>query len=116
MRTSIAAFALAALVLAGVGSAEAQVVRGGVFGPRVFTGPGGPVTLTPGYGYGAGSVTYSSAYAAPVRVVKPYSYYVLPAGVPSREYVGPPQFPFYGQPYGHVYDRWTWAYMSDVPY
>lgn len=113
MRRFVATFALAAAaVVTGVGSAEAQVVSRGVFGPRQFVGPGGPVTLTPGYG----AVTYSSAYVAPGAVVKPYSYYVLPAGVPSREYVGPAAFPFYGRPYGHPYDRWTWTYMSTAGY
>jgi len=111
MRKAIAVLVLtAAASLAGSTSAQAQGVRGRLFGgPRVFTGPGGPTTLTPGYGY-------SSSYAAPASVpgqVKPYSYYVLPSGVPSREYSGEPTvFPFYGKPYGHPYDRWTWTYMT----
>jgi hypothetical protein len=111
MRTTIAAFILtAALGLAGGRTAEAQTARTGLFGPRAFTGPGGPVTLTPGPASGstAGAVTYSSGY------VPPYSYYVLPASVPSRIYVGPPDFPFYGRPYGHPTDRWSWQYMGNL--
>jgi hypothetical protein len=103
------------LLASGARPAEAQVVRG-VFGPRTFVGPGGPVALTPGYGVAPSTTlysSYSSAYVPAGAVVKPYSYYVLPPSIPSREYVGPAAFPFYGKPYGHVYDRWTWPYMSD---
>jgi hypothetical protein len=114
MRVSIAAFVMASvLVLAGARPAEAQVA-GGVVGPRVFTGPGGPVTLTPGYGYSGAFAyretprVYSSGY------VPPYSYYVLPASMPSRIYVGPDVFPFYGRPYGHPNDRWSWSYMGNA--
>ena len=117
MRTSIAVLTLAAAFLAGSRPAEAQAPRRGLFGPRVFTGPGGPVTLTPGYGAPASRAlysSYSSGTVAPGAVVKPYSYYVLPASVPSRVYVGPAQFPFYGHPYGQPYDRWTWSYMGDT--
>ncbi len=106
MRTWIAAVVVAAgMATAGGGRVQAQV----------FTGAGGPVALTPGYAPG---VTYSSAYVTPMAygAVKPYSYYVLPAYVPSRVYVGPNAFPFYGQPYGHAYDRWTWQYMSEPYY
>jgi hypothetical protein len=102
------------MLIGGASSAKAQV-GGGVFGPRVFTGPGGPVTLTPGYVTPSSVTVYSSAYVPAGGVVKPYSYYVLPPSIPSREYVGPPDFAFYGQPYGHVYDRWTWSYMSTAP-
>ena len=115
MRTSIAVFALA-IVLIGQGTAQAQVGRG-IYGPRQFVGAGGPVALTPGY---AAYTTYSSAYVAPgasmLGVVKPYSYYVLPPSIPSREYVGPAQFPFYGRPYGHPNDRWTWPYLAGPSY
>lgn len=95
-----AVFAFAAtltMALAG-SSAEAQV----------FVGAGGPVSLTPGYG------SYNSAYVPPAYVA-PYSYYVLPASAPSRIYVGPDVYPFYGRPYGHPYDRWTWPYISGGP-
>ena len=111
MRTMIAAVTLAsAVLLAGGGDAEAQV----------FTGPGGPVSLTPGYGYAgysgyaAGGGYYGGPWGYSSAYVPPYSYYVLPASIPSRVYVGPPQYPFYGKPYGHIYDRWTWPYMSNL--
>ncbi len=97
MRTWIAAMVVAAgLTAVGGSRAEAQVYAG---------------TYAP-------SVTYSSAYVPPAAstAVKPYSYYVLPASVPSRVYVGPNEFPFYGRPYGHVYDRWTWQYMNEPYY
>jgi len=113
-KRSLAASVFAVVAVHAIGSAaEAQVVRGGFGGPRVFVGAGGPVTLTPGYGY-------SSAYVPPAYVpgpayVAPYSYYVLPATVPSRTYIGPSIYPFYGRPYGHPYDRWTWPYISGGP-
>jgi len=48
---------------------------------------------------------------APSRVYS-YSYYASP--YPARTYVayGADDFPFYGVPYGHPYDPWTWPYMS----
>ena len=142
MRKSIVGFALTtAIVWACAGSAQAQVGRG-LYGPRQFIGAGGPVTVTPGYAtypayssayvYGgtgaAGTSTpnpanypvYSSSYVAPgaytLGVVKPYSYYVLPPSVPSRVYVGPGAFPYYGRPYGHPGDRWSWPYLSGPSY
>jgi hypothetical protein len=76
--------------------AEAQVL--------VWSGaPSGP----------SGSFTYSSAY------VVPYSYYAAWPNWPARGYVGYGEsdiFPFYGRPYGRVYDKWTWNYMSDAYY
>lgn len=44
-----------------------------------------------------------------------YSYYVTQ---PARIYagMGSNDFPFYGQVYGHPYDRWTWANLSAQPY
>jgi hypothetical protein len=110
---SIAMFALVVIAAQAAGSkAEAQVFGG----PRVFVGPGGPVTLTPGYGYGNGNGSvgngfgagYGSAPATPL----PYSYYGVPSWQPARIYEGPAVFPFYGRPYGHPYDRWTWPYIS----
>ena len=46
--------------------------------------------------------------------VPPYSYQVLPNAYPKRHYsgYGTNDFPFYGQPYGHSYDAWTWPYLS----
>lgn len=43
-----------------------------------------------------------------------YSYYMV-APLPARGYVGYGDadiFPYYGQPYGHAYDLWTWDGMS----
>jgi hypothetical protein len=112
MKTSIAAIALTALLAWG-GPAEAQSARSNRFGPRDLGTWGTTVSTTPG-------VVYSSGYvvppAYPTVAVKPYSYYVLPSSVPSREYVGPAEFPFYGRPYGYPYDRWTWSYMSTAGY
>lgn len=108
MRKSIAAMALAALVLAGGSRVEAQAVRSGIYGgPRVFNGPG----------YAAGNVDNSGYAAAPASFppgyVAPYSYYAAPPGLPAREYVGASDnFPFSGRPYGHAYDLWTWNYMA----
>jgi hypothetical protein len=57
--------------------------------------------------------TYSSPMAqpAPSRIYS-YSYYASPQ--PARTYVGygADDFPFYGVPYGHPYDPWTWPYMT----
>jgi len=44
----------------------------------------------------------------------PYSYYVAYPHA-ARGYVGygsQDNFPYYGRPYGHPYDPWTWPYMS----
>lgn len=43
-----------------------------------------------------------------------YSYYVV-SPLPARGYVGygpGDAFPYYGQPYGHAYDAWTWEGMG----
>jgi len=63
-------------------------------------------------------VTYSSYYAGSVATVPTarvysYSYYTL-SPLPARTYVGyrADEFPFYGAPYGHPYDPWTWPMMS----
>lgn len=106
MNKSIAAFMLAATALLATGNtADAQVFRRG---PRVFTGPGGPVTLTPGYGAPVSAASSSSAVPG---YTPPYSYYAAPAGMPARIYEGPSAFPFYGRPYGHVNDSWSWPAM-----
>jgi hypothetical protein len=93
MKTWFAAAAVAAVSLAIAPEASAQVVVSR--------------TWTPAPVYGE-TVYYSPAY------VPPYSYYAaLPW--PARGYVpyGPNDgFPFYGTPYGHPYDPWTWPYMS----
>jgi hypothetical protein len=93
MKIWIAAVAVAALCLTVAPEAPAQVVVSRAWAPA-------PVIGAPVY--------YSSIY------VPPYSYYAaLPW--PARGYVpyGPGDgFPFYGEPYGHPYDRWTWPYLS----
>jgi len=109
-------FAVSVVVVAAhvAGAAsEAQVIRGAFGGPRVFAGAGGPVTLTPGYGYAA--TPGESAPASAPAYVPPYSYYAVPPSYPARVYEGPAAFPFYGRPYGHIYDRWTWPYISGGP-
>lgn len=94
MKTWFAAAAVTALTLGASLRAEAQGV--------VAVEPRAPLTWisVPTY--------YSSAY------VPPYSYYAaLPA--PARGYVpygSQDQFPFYGNPYGHPYDPWTWSYIG----
>src|SRR5262249_52862408 len=92
VKTWIAAAAVAALALAVAPEAPAQVIVS-----RPWTSA--PVV--------DGRVSSSPAYHWP------YSYYAAWPG-PARSYVpyGPgDQFPFYGQPYGHPYDRWSWSYM-----
>ncbi|GAC1448108.1 MAG: hypothetical protein NVSMB9_30970 [Isosphaeraceae bacterium] len=103
---------VALIVMASGASAEAQMVRRGVFGPRDFTGAGGPVALTPGSMPASGFVpTYGTVPAE--GSPRPYSYYAAPVGRPAREYAGDPtNFPFYGKPYGHPSDLWSWRYMS----
>ena len=93
MKSWIAAAALAALCLAVAPAAPAQVVVSRPWTPASVVG--GPAHV-------------SSAY------VPPYSYYAAWPW-PARGYVpyGPGDaFPFYGRPYGHPYDRWTWPYMG----
>ncbi len=65
-----------------------------------------------------GSTTYSSYYSVPATPAQPtrmysYSYYTR-SSLPARTYVGygTQDFPFYGVPYGHPYDPWTWPMMS----
>jgi hypothetical protein len=93
MKTWIAAAALAALCLVVAPAAPAQVVESRPWTPASVVG--GPADV-------------SSAY------VPPYSYYAAWPW-PARGYVpyGPGDaFPFYGRPYGHPYDRWTWPYLG----
>ena len=112
-------FAAGALVILGLASesrAQGVVVNSGAWA-------GGSVPVA--------GTTYESTY------VPPYSYY---AAFPNqaRRYVGlnsatsagssyggcsscgashgssgGGDFPFYGQPYGHVYDKYTWNYMAE---
>jgi hypothetical protein len=62
--------------------------------------------------------TYANARYAPAAQPYPYSYYAAYPN-PARGYVGygaSDAFPFYGQPYGHAYDKWTWAYLPGGGY
>ena len=92
------------LAISVSGRAEAQVMVRNVapvWAPQGFA----PVDVT--------TYTYSSAYSVP------YSYYAAWPNWPARGYVGygPNDiFPYYGRPYGRVYDLWTWSYMSDSYY
>jgi len=93
MKTWIIAAAVAALSLIVVPATTAQVVMSRAWAPA----PVGSAAR-----YGSPSPNW------------PYSYYAAWPW-PARGYVpyGPgDQFPFYGQPYGHPYDRWTWPYMG----
>jgi hypothetical protein len=107
---SIAALVASAAFLLGPGGTGEARAQG-----RVFVGPGGPVSLTPGYGYaaspaGAPAFTYSASY------VPPYSYYAaIQKGIPARIYTdgfGAGDFPYYGRPYGRPTDPWSWSYIS----
>ena len=54
-----------------------------------------------------------AASSAATPRVYPYSYYAS-RGLPARTYVGygDNDFPFYGSPYGHPYDAWTFSTLS----
>ena len=93
------------LGLAGAPRAVAQAVV-----VRNFAPVGGPMGLAPET---LATVTYSSGYSVP------YSYYAAWPYWPARGYVGygwNDIFPYYGRPYGHPYDLWTWPYMSETVY
>ena len=100
MRKTLAALFLAVvLTFCGASRAQAQ-------------GYHAPNTLSVGYA----SQPWSVYSAPPSSRVYTYSYYAAAPGSPARVYVGPPQFPFYGKPYGHPNDRWSWQAMSDNGY
>ena len=104
MRMMMVAALMGVAFLLG-GDARAQGLNGG---PRTYVGPGGPVRLTPSYPSQPWSV-----YGGPASSTRTfhYSYYAAP-GQPAREYIGPAEFPFYGKPYGHPNDQWSWPYLS----
>ena len=93
--------------------AEAQMVR-----PQAARYGGTEVFVGSSREYVA---TYPVSYAAPkttATYIPPYSYYVAPYPLPARPYVGLGSndiFPYYGRPYGHPYDAWTWSYMGSYP-
>jgi hypothetical protein len=69
----------------------------------------------------AGSYALPSYGSAPVLAggiyLPPYSYYLAPYPLPARLYsgYGNNDFPFYGRPYGHPYDPWTFESLSRYP-
>jgi len=107
MRTPLAILTVAVAVMVST-NAEAQVLRES---PLVGTET---VVGAPYPGHNAGvAIPYSGAsFSSPYR--PPYSYYAAPYPLPARYYVGygDNDYPFYGRPYGHPYDPWTWQYMG----
>jgi hypothetical protein len=104
MKALLASVVVAACVLFAQG-AEAQVV--GASSRAARSSGWGSVTPTDGIV----ATTYTRDY------IPPYSYYAaFPR--PARGYVGwgSNDYPFYGKPYGHAYDAWTWTYMISDPY
>ena len=93
MKIGIAAVAVAALTLTVAPEGSAQVVVSRPMAPAPVMG--GPVDSSPAY---VPPYSYYAAWPWPARVYVPYG--------PGDE------FAFYGRPYGHPYDRWTWPYMS----
>ena len=95
-------------------------------GDQVATIPGTTSTYPSSY---SGSSSFPTASAVPATGItdpnaggidlnpptRPYSYYVArPMGTARGYYgYGADQFPYYGRPYGHPYDPWTWPYMTD---
>jgi hypothetical protein len=112
LRTPLVALTVVVASCATASTADAQVVvRGGA--PRVVRAyPGTPYAgwyTAPAYGY------YAGWSAGPA--VAPYSYYAA-FPYPARGYVGygANDFPFYGHPYGHPYDPWSWTTLSGGAY
>jgi hypothetical protein len=119
MTKLIAATVFAAFLLspAVTGQAHAQArAFGFVGGSPNFVGPGGSVTLAPGYTTGAVAPGLPSpAFTYTASYVPPYSYYAaIQRGIPARTYIGygAEDYPFYGRPYGKPTDPWSWAYIS----
>jgi hypothetical protein len=55
----------------------------------------------------------------PLWAVPEYGYPISIAyNVPARYYVGygTNDFPFYGRPYGHPYEPWSWPYIGGYMY
>jgi len=100
MMKPIAAFLTLAGLLVATEAQAQHIIRQGSASPVAFDS--------------APASAYASAPApAPAAATYPYSYYAAYPG-PARGYVsyGANDFPFYGVPYGHPYDPWTWPYMS----
>ena len=91
-KSIVAALALAALLSAS--EARAQLVPG-TYGPSATAGV---VVTAPGTTLPVRTYSYYAAYPHPAR-----GYF----GYGSQDI-----FPYYGRPYGHPYDPWTWPYMT----
>ena len=120
---------------AGLGLFRGRAVSAvpGTYGPSAVGGYG----MTPSAyavpnsaayptGYVLPGTTYSRGYSSTTTPAaggelidvnppaRPYSYYVAQPGTARGYYgYGEDQFPYYGRPYGHPYDPWTWPYMTD---
>ena len=115
MSTSIRRLFLAvaaSLIATSVSSARAQSYT-------IDTTGGLPSVSLPGTELFASSpvVSYSSTYIPPAQIpVRTYYYsYYMTSPIAARTYVpygATDSFEFYGRPYGHPYDRWTWSAMS----
>ncbi len=95
---------LLGVLSAGREAAAQQVVTSAPvtvnYGPSVYTQGGGWMASPPLLPDGG--------------VIRSYSYSIS-APQPARGYVGYGDndiFPYYGRPYGHAYDRYSWSAMS----
>ncbi len=108
MKKPLAALALSAAIVIGT-NAEAQVVAPGptIVGTEYVVG-----APYPGHNAGVAIPYYGASFTGAYR--PPYSYYAAPYPLPARYYVGygANDYPFYGRPYGHASDPWTWQYLS----
>ena len=99
-------------------SVAGQVVPSAYAVPNSAAYPTGYVlpgtTYSRGYTGVATAPTSGPELIDPNPPARPYSYYVAQPGT-ARGYYGYGQdgFPYYGRPYGHPYDPWTWPYMTD---
>jgi hypothetical protein len=99
---------MAAIVLTVAFTATSAQAQDIVYYPTSF--PTSPVWISSGYS----PVTSWSGGPAYNPQFGYYSYYVVSPYI-ARGYVPygvNDQFPFYGQPYGHAYDAWTWDNMG----
>ena len=120
LRTGIATLAVAAaLAVATGGRVEAQGYGAESGGTRSYPTREGSMPFTPGYVRSV--ATYATYYGSntvyaggPSGYVSPYSYYAAIPPAPARIYVDYANsgFNFYGRPYGHPNDRWSWAALN----
>lgn len=107
---------LALVAAASIGLAAPRAARAQTFGAI-----GGPVTVAP-LSYQAPAPGYPMpSYGAP-RVIQGlyvphYSYSRAPYPYPARVYngYGSNDFAFYGRPYGHAWEPWSWSALSQYP-